>query len=130
MTFKIKGLKCLPLPDYVTFTGELVDYDIDDLIYPLVGQDGYYYHRRSKIAWMEYNGIARTFDVDDFKNRFDYYDHIPLTKESRDAINVLIQNKICPKALKTCYVNDLHILELKAQKLRMHKLVKRNKIDA
>lgn len=124
--FKIKGLKCLPLPDYVTFAGELFDYDINDLIYPLVGKDGYYYHRPSNIAWMEYNGIARVFEVVDFKNTFDYYDHIPLTTESRNAIKVLIQNKIYPKGLRTCYANDSHILELREQKLRMHKLVKKN----
>jgi hypothetical protein len=129
MTFKIKGLKCLPLPDYIEFVNELHDFDIDDLIYPLVGRDGFYYHRQSKIAWMEYKGIARMYEVESFLSTLEYYDHIPLTESSRNAIKVLIQNKICPSELVEYYNNDLHMIRLREQKIQIHKLMKKNRAN-
>lgn len=129
MKFKIKGLKCLPLPDYIDFAGELHDFDIDDLIYPLVGRDGFYYHRPSKMAWMEYKGIARMYEVSYFKSTLEYLEHIPLTQSSRDAITILIRNKECPAGLKKYFENDTHLLELREQKIRIHKIYKKNRAN-
>ena len=113
MKFKIKGLKCLQLPFYITFCDELVESDIDGMMVPLVGKDGFYYHRQSKLAWMEYKGVARLYDIETFMSEFDILNHIPLTQSSRDAIKVLIKNKECSDELRERYNYDSHILDLR-----------------
>ena len=91
----IPHLKILPLPWYVP---EMVDVEghtwaIEE---PVVGRDGWYYDRKAKKAWFEYNGHAYVEPrVDDFLYNLNVvFSGHSFKEDELQAITLLRQHKL------------------------------------
>lgn len=97
----------------------------DDLksIEPVFNRNGYYFDTRTKQCWFEVDGDA--FDMGSpgqFIFELKVQNHRPLTSKERNAISVLISNKLASKKLKEIlYMDDL-IQEIRENKYGVLKL--------
>jgi hypothetical protein len=111
--------KMLPAPRWLEWCAEYhggIDDETKHLkeIEPVFNRQGWFYDRQTKLAWYESYGRAWLCDRnDDFLYCLKNAMHRPLLKKERQAIKTLMQNKLCPLALKQLYWTDTEVHDLR-----------------
>lgn len=109
------NFKVLPLPAFVERTGSNHKFFTDSMeemgyipMKPIFNRDGWYYDRKKKFAWFEFDG--RAWDGKHctwmFLNEMQQLDTKVLSRAERNAIETLIAYKTCPKQLKELLFRD------------------------
>lgn len=73
---------------------------------PIMGKDGDYYDRTSKLCWAEFEGSAFLMNAGDFLYTLALADHRPLRDCECEALTRLEKYKLMPKSLKEKFQKD------------------------
>lgn len=112
-TVNIKKLKVLPVPRWAQ---NLKDFSKcgDVQIDPIIGRNGYFYDRIGNWAWIEYNGVAYTYDESRFKYDLMMLSVKPLSNaDKRHIIGMIDAGLGNIKEFKFLLSRDRHRVEMR-----------------
>ncbi len=99
-------LKILPLEGWMSVDDATIAQSMPSLTStaPIFNRNGWYRTRNS--CWFEYNGRAFLRRADDFDYCLRLFNHRPLRPESRQAIRLLMQERLASRELRELYHTD------------------------
>ena len=102
-------------------------YDVDSMVpcKPVYNRDGQYFDTKTKRCWFEVDGDAFLHDKNSFIFSLRVLNHRPLRQTERDAINVLLNNRLAPNSLRELIDIDNMLIEIKQNAYRAKKFKRR-----
>lgn len=79
---------------------------------PAFNRNGYYYDRETKLCWVETPHGCWEYDFDMFEYKLGLLNHKRMSQRERNAVQTLINLKVCPRELKEKLRWDNEVIQL------------------